>query len=192
MSTIQKRYDARPASVSPRSSFETPNAMMHMLINMRGHRSMYEAAWDRAPRSLQSDLLPDTAVRDHGNTAGAKYGGGNGIALVPKKYMVILTALSSENVPIYRIISPFPQLPIVSTLEYTTTNYYITYLPSMLLTGMCRDEMLESVAVIACWCMVIQLVIRGTQKKYFKTYDGVGMNGSSAEYHWFQRNIWSY
>ena len=38
---------------------------------------MYEAAWDRAPRSLQSDLLPDTAVRDHGNTAGAKYGGGN-------------------------------------------------------------------------------------------------------------------
>ncbi len=53
--------------------------------------------------------------------------------------------------------------------------YYVTYLPSMLLTGMCRDEMLEGVAVIACWCVVIQLVIRGTQKKYFKTYDGVGI-----------------
>jgi len=53
--------------------------------------------------------------------------------------------------------------------------YYVTYLPSMLFTGTCRDEALTGIAVIGCWCVVIQLVIWKTQKKYFKTYEGVGI-----------------
>lgn len=53
--------------------------------------------------------------------------------------------------------------------------YYVTYLPSMLFTGMCRDEALTGIAVLGCWCVVIQLLIWRTQKKYFKTYDGVGI-----------------
>ncbi|MDE7274247.1 MAG: ABC transporter permease [Lachnospiraceae bacterium] len=53
--------------------------------------------------------------------------------------------------------------------------YYVTYLPSMLLTGMCGDEAMEGIAIICCWCAAIQIVIWVTQRKYFKTYDGVGI-----------------
>lgn len=53
--------------------------------------------------------------------------------------------------------------------------YYVTYLPSMLLTGLCGDEAVTGIVTIGCWCVVLQLVIRITQKKYFKTYDGVGI-----------------
>lgn len=53
--------------------------------------------------------------------------------------------------------------------------YYVTYLPAMLFTGKCRDEAIVGVAVIACWCLVMQLFITAAWKKYLRKYDGVGI-----------------
>lgn len=53
--------------------------------------------------------------------------------------------------------------------------YYVTYLPSMLLIGRCSEEALAGVIVLAGWCVVLQLVIGRTWKKYRRKYDGVGI-----------------
>lgn len=53
--------------------------------------------------------------------------------------------------------------------------YYVTYLPAMLLTGQCGDEAVTGVAVIAAWCVGMQLVLAATWKKYIRKYDGVGI-----------------
>lgn len=53
--------------------------------------------------------------------------------------------------------------------------YYVTYLPSMLFTGMCQDEALTGITVISCWCAAMQIFIRVVWKKYLRKYDGVGI-----------------
>ena len=53
--------------------------------------------------------------------------------------------------------------------------YYVTYLPSMLLTGRCEDEALTGVLVLLCWCIVMQILSASTWKKYRVKYDGVGI-----------------
>ena len=53
--------------------------------------------------------------------------------------------------------------------------YYVTYLPSMLLTGLCGDEALRGVLVVISWCVVMQLMITVVWNKYIRKYDGVGI-----------------
>lgn len=53
--------------------------------------------------------------------------------------------------------------------------YYVTYLPSMLLTGQCEQEAIKGLVIILAWCAGIQMVIRVTWKKYIRKYDGVGI-----------------
>lgn len=53
--------------------------------------------------------------------------------------------------------------------------YYVTYLPSMLLTGRCQEEAGSGIAIMICWCLVMQVVIRVTWNKYVRKYDGVGI-----------------
>ena len=53
--------------------------------------------------------------------------------------------------------------------------YYVTYLPAMLLTGMCKEEAAAGIVIIACWCLIMQLFICAVWKKYFRKYDGVGI-----------------
>lgn len=53
--------------------------------------------------------------------------------------------------------------------------YYVTYLPSMLLTGMLREEALQGLLILCCWCGVIQILIYAVWKKYLRKYDGVGI-----------------
>lgn len=53
--------------------------------------------------------------------------------------------------------------------------YYVTYLPAMLFTGMCKDEAIIGIAVISCWCLVLQLFINVVWEKYLRKYDGVGI-----------------
>lgn len=53
--------------------------------------------------------------------------------------------------------------------------YYVTYLPSMLLTGQCMQEAGRGVAIIGIWCIVIQGITRNIWKKYSRKYDGVGI-----------------
>lgn len=53
--------------------------------------------------------------------------------------------------------------------------YYVTYLPSMLFTGRCRNEALRGVLVLALWCIFMELLNRRTYQKYRLRYDGVGI-----------------
>lgn len=53
--------------------------------------------------------------------------------------------------------------------------YYVTYLPSMLLIGKCRDEAFIGIGIMVFWCLSIQAVIRLTWAKYSRKYDGVGI-----------------
>lgn len=53
--------------------------------------------------------------------------------------------------------------------------YYVTYLPSMLLIGKCREEAVRGIVVMAGWCLVMQIVIWLTYAKYNRKYDGVGI-----------------
>lgn len=53
--------------------------------------------------------------------------------------------------------------------------YYVTYLPSMLLIGKCQEEASAGIVIMACWCLVLQVVIRLTWEKYSRKYDGVGI-----------------
>lgn len=53
--------------------------------------------------------------------------------------------------------------------------YYVTYLPAMLVTGQCREEAARGLAVIACWCLVMQGLIHVVWRKYLRKYDGVGI-----------------
>lgn len=67
----------------------------------------------------------------------------------------------------------FPEV-VVSVMRLLPF-YYVTYLPAMLLTGMCKDEALAGVFVIAGWCLVMQFFINVVWKKYLRKYDGVGI-----------------
>ncbi len=53
--------------------------------------------------------------------------------------------------------------------------YYAAYLPAMLFTGMCKEEAVTGIAVIACWCLIMQFCINVVWKKNLKKYDGVGI-----------------
>lgn len=53
--------------------------------------------------------------------------------------------------------------------------YYVTYLPSMLLVGRCREEAVTGLGVIILWCVFMQAVITVSWKKYRRKYDGVGI-----------------
>ena len=53
--------------------------------------------------------------------------------------------------------------------------YYVTYLPSMLLTGLCQEEAVAGVFVITGWCLVMQGLIQITWNRYMKKYEGVGI-----------------
>ncbi len=53
--------------------------------------------------------------------------------------------------------------------------YYVTYLPSMLLIGRCREEAVRGIVIMAAWCLMMQWMIRLTWSRYSRKYDGVGI-----------------
>lgn len=53
--------------------------------------------------------------------------------------------------------------------------YYVTYLPAMLLTGRCEEEAVGGILILLFWCVVMQILITVTWKKYRVKYDGVGI-----------------
>ncbi len=67
----------------------------------------------------------------------------------------------------------FPELvvKIMKLLPF----YYVTYLPSMAITGHCEQEVFLGICVIAFWCIGIQFVIHITWKRNIRKYDGVGI-----------------
>lgn len=92
---------------------------------------------------------------------------GIGAFLMIKNNLVML--VTGSIVPL--ALFPEAAINIMRLLPF----YYVTYLPAMLFTGMCREEAVRGVFVIACWCMFMQFVINVVWKKYLRKYDGVGI-----------------
>lgn len=53
--------------------------------------------------------------------------------------------------------------------------YYVTYLPSMLLTGSNRHEAITGIIIMIVWCIVMQFMIKIYWNRYIRKYDGVGI-----------------
>ncbi len=81
----------------------------------------------------------------------------------------LLSLISGSIIPLIL----FPEV-IVRLMSYLPF-YYITYLPSMILLGRCSNEALKGLIVIGGWCVVMQIIIIVTWKKFFRKYDGVGI-----------------
>ncbi len=95
-----------------------------------------------------------------------KYQGINTFLMVKDNLAALVTG---SIVPL--VLFPEAVVRIMRLLPF----YYVTYLPSMLLTGMCGEEAVTGIAVIAFWCLVMGACGRITWKKYLKSYDGVGI-----------------
>ncbi len=67
----------------------------------------------------------------------------------------------------------FPEL-VVRIMKFLPF-YYVTYLPSMLLTGYNQSEALYGVGIILIWAIAMQGIIKLTWKQYIRKYDGVGI-----------------
>lgn len=92
---------------------------------------------------------------------------GVGTFLMIKNNLVAL--ITGSIVPL--ALFPDTILHVMKILPF----YYVTYLPSMLLVGYCKEEALRGVFIISLWCITLQMVIKYTWNKYVREYDGVGI-----------------
>lgn len=101
------------------------------------------------------------------------------LGLLTLKYQGIGTFLMIKNNLMALVtgsIVPLALFPeAVVNLMRILPFYYVTYLPSMLLTGMCREEAAGGLMMITVWCLAIQILINITWNKYRRKYDGVGI-----------------
>lgn len=101
------------------------------------------------------------------------------LGLLTLKYQGIGTFLMIKNnlaALVMGSIVPLALFPeaVVNVMK-ALPFYYVTYLPAMLFTGKCEEEAVAGIAVIAVWCLVMQLFINIAWKKYLRKYDGVGI-----------------
>ena len=54
----------------------------------------------------------------------------------------------------------FPE--VVISIMKLLPFYYVTYLPSMQLAGMCQEEAMTGLFVIVVWCLIMQFLINVT------------------------------
>ena len=101
------------------------------------------------------------------------------LGVLTLKYQGIGTFLMIKNNLVALVtgsIVPLALFPeVVVSVVRLLPFYYVTYLPAMLFAGMCKDEALAGVFVIAGWCLVMQFFINIVWKKYLRKYDGVGI-----------------
>lgn len=101
------------------------------------------------------------------------------LGILTLKYQNIDTFLMIKNNLISLVtgtivpLALFPEkiVRLMSCLPF----YYVTYLPSMLLTGRCGGEALPGILIMTFWCVFMQIVITATWNSYRKKYDGVGI-----------------
>lgn len=101
------------------------------------------------------------------------------LGLLTLKYQGIGTFLMIKNNLISLVtgsIVPLALFPeMVVRIMRILPFYYVSYLPSMLLTGMYQEEAMTGLFVIAGWCLMMQFLIHVTWNKYIRKYDGVGI-----------------
>lgn len=101
------------------------------------------------------------------------------LGLLTLKYQGIQTFLMIKNNLVALITGSIVPLALFPEIAVRIMRwlpfYYVTYLPAMLLAGLCRNEAWSGVVVISCWCILMQAAINVVWKKYIRKYDGVGI-----------------
>lgn len=101
------------------------------------------------------------------------------LGILTLKYEEISTFLMIKNNLVSLVTGSIVPLALFPEVVVRTMRclpfYYVTYLPSMLLVGRCREEAVPGLMVLACWCIGLQGLIRITWETYRKKYDGVGI-----------------
>lgn len=101
------------------------------------------------------------------------------LGILTLKYEEIRTFLMIKNNLILLVTGGLVPLALfperVTGLMKLLPFYYVTYLPSMLLTGRCREEAVTGLLVLAGWCLGLQLLLWNTWRRYRKNYEGVGI-----------------
>ncbi len=101
------------------------------------------------------------------------------LGILTLKYQEISTFLMIKNNLISLVTGTIVPLALfpegIVRLMRCLPFYYVTYLPSMLLTGRCRQEALPGILILAGWCVFLQVVITVTWNSYRRKYDGVGI-----------------
>lgn len=101
------------------------------------------------------------------------------LGLLTLKYQGIQTFLMIKNNLVALITGSIVPLALFPEIAVRIMRwlpfYYVTYLPAMLLAGLCRNEARSGVVVISCWCILMQAAINVVWKKYIRKYDGVGI-----------------
>ena len=95
-----------------------------------------------------------------------KYQGIDTFLMIKNNLMALITG---TIVPL--ALFPEAVIRVMKVLPF----YYVTYLPSMLLIGRCREEAVTGIVIMAGWCLALQAAIRLTWAKYSRKYDGVGI-----------------
>ena len=101
------------------------------------------------------------------------------LGLLTLKYQGIGTFLMIKNNLISLVtgsivpLALFPEMAV--RIMRILPFYYVTYLPSMLFTGMYQEEAMTGLLVIVFWCLIMQFLIHVTWNKYIRKYDGVGI-----------------
>ena len=95
-----------------------------------------------------------------------KYQGIGTFLMIKNNLMALITG---SIVPL--VLLPEGVVRVMRLLPF----YYVTYLPSMLLVGRCREEAVAGLIVLAAWCLVLQAMIHVTWEKYSRRYDGAGI-----------------
>lgn len=95
-----------------------------------------------------------------------KYQGIGTFLMIKNNLMALITG---SIVPL--VLLPEGVVRVMRLLPF----YYVTYLPSMLLVGRCREEAVAGLTVLAAWCLVLQAMIHVTWEKYSRRYDGAGI-----------------
>lgn len=101
------------------------------------------------------------------------------LGLLTLKYQEISTFLMIKNnlaALITGTIIPLALLPetVIDAMK-VFPFYYVTYLPSMLLTGRCEEEALKGLLILGGWCIFMELLIKNTYERYRRKFDGVGI-----------------
>lgn len=101
------------------------------------------------------------------------------LGIMTLKYQGIGTFLMIKNNLMELVTGTIVPLALFPTVVVKVMKclpfYYVTYLPSMLLTGQWEQEVFKGLTIIIAWCIGIQIVIRVIWKKYIRKYDGVGI-----------------
>ncbi len=101
------------------------------------------------------------------------------LGLLTLKYQGIDTFLMIKNnlaALVTGTIVPLALFPeIIVKAMRLLPFYYVTYLPSMLLTGMLREEAFQGLLILFCWCVAMQILIYVVWEKSRRKYDGVGI-----------------